>query len=437
MQVVVLQIFFIWISVFYFYLKVAKRDGRAPIDDLGVWWLLVFMLYSTLAPLAWILQGGQYSPLSGRLYTLQPSTMEVIYLLNIAIAYVISFIFFYMLFQVRPPSSSNVTWISSSRMFSAIFVIFVALTFDLMLRALGFISSSDSYAESYMKGYALPLGLRQIIKVISGFSAVASLVLIVASLQRWPKYRFLVFIYLLSIILAIDPDGGRGKVVTPLIAFFISWHVLIRPIPTRKIFFLGVVGLTMFLIFGALRSINSMSEARAVGFEGIGLNEFDHIWANHIELLQARNSGRLNLGLTTRFGELFSFIPSQFLWFEKLSLNDWYLNNFYPGLKEDTGTGFVFGAISQAVVGDGLFEALLRGAILGSLAGVLMVGLRRHFNKWWRFPLHLSLISGVFAGIRETTFIQIDWLVQIWLFAPLFITISASFFELKIKKKEY
>ena len=73
------------------------------------------------------------------------------------------------------------------------------------------------------------------------------------------------------------------------------------------------------------------------------------------------------------------------------------------------------GAISQAVVGAGLSEAAVRGAIIGAMAGGIMLWVRTPTTAWWRVPLHLSLLTGVFAGIRETTFVQWGDLVQTWL----------------------
>jgi oligosaccharide repeat unit polymerase len=431
--IVLLQIFLIWALVLWVYKLVARRDGRAPIDDIGIWWLSVFLLYSTLPPLAWIVQGGAYGPLSGRLYNLQPTTQEVIYLLSIALAYIFGFISVFLVFlkRVRPPTIVAQARIGDSNMAGAAVIVLIASLIGVILSMSGLIRSADSYADSYVVAYELPRALRQLIKIVGGFSGAATLVLMVAIFQRWPKYRFIFLCYLLSIILAINPEGGRGKIVTPLLSMIVAWHVLIRPIPTKKVFIGAFFGLLFFLVLGVLRNINSVTEVGALGFQGIGVGEFDALWANAIELLQAKKIGQININFETRFGEILNFIPSQLLWYEKLSLNDWYLNNFYPGLKEETGTGWVFGAISQAVIGGGLFEAFIRGVIIGALAGWIMKWVRTSRSAWWRFPLHLFLLLGVFSGIRETTFIQFIGVVQVWLFVPILITLIGDSFTKK------
>ena len=60
----------------------------------------------------------------------------------------------------------------------------------------------------------------------------------------------------------------------------------------------------------------------------------------------------------------FIFIPSQFLPFEKLSLSQWYLKVID---QHGRGVGFMFGVISQGVVGGGWFELAVRAAITGAI----------------------------------------------------------------------
>lgn len=436
--IVLLQIFLIWLVVMWVYNQVTRRDGGvAPVDDIGIWWIGAISLYSTLPPLAWLIQGATYGSLSGRLFNLQPNFQEVIYILNISLAYIAGFTFVFLILrmQVRRPTLSAQARISSSKMVGAGFIVLLSSLFGVLLNKLGFIRSSDSYADSYAAIYELPRALRQVIKLIAGLSGVATLVLLVAIFQRWPKHRFLFLCYLLSLIVSINPQGSRGGIVISFLSIVVSWHMLIRPIQSKKFIFGGFLGLLCFLLFGIWRNITSLSDVGVLGFEGIGVGEFDSLWGNYIELLQAKKIGGIDLNFETRFGEIFAFVPGQFLWFEKISLNDWYLNSFYPGLK-DSGSGLVFGAISQAVVGGGIFEALIRGAIIGAIAGWIMKWIRTPSKAWWRFPLHLYLLVGVFAGIRETTFIMWGDLLQTWLIAPIIIAIIGDIITIKSKREK-
>lgn len=403
--IVLLQMFLIWAVVVWVYNLAAQRDGRAPIDDIGVFWLGVFALYATLPPLSWLLQGGSYGPLSGRLFQMQPSTTEVVYLLSIALAYIIGFasVYIVLLRRVSRPVATAQARIGGTKMAAAFVIVLAASLIGIMIGKMGLIGSADSYIDSYRVIAALPLGLRQLIKMVGAFSSVATLVLLVAVLQRWPHYRWLFICYLLSIVVAINPEGSRAGVATGLLGIVIAWHVLVRPIPSGRLLAGGVFGLAVFLLLGIWRGLGSLTGIGELGLDGVGVGEFDSLWANAVELWQAKQSGGLDVPFATRFGELFAFVPSQLLWFDKTSLSIWYLDIFYPIYKEQGG-GLAFGAISQAVIGGGMFEAAIRGAILGALAGWIMKWVRTPTTAWWRFPLHLYLLIWVFTGVRDTTF---------------------------------
>lgn len=438
MQLIVLfQILIIWALVVWVYRLVARRDGRAPIDDLGVTWLVVFLLYSTMAPLFWLIQGGEYGPLSGRLYILQPTVQEVQYLLNISISYVIGFTLIFLSFyrKVIPARLSAPAFVGFPIFVSSIILILGSEFIMVFLKVSGILRSADSYADSYVATNELPLVVRQYIKMIVGIVGIATQVFIIFVFQSWPKYRNIFMFYCVFLVLSFDPKGSRGLLVILFLSMVIARHVLIRPFPQRHLLLGGFLGLAIFLLFGIWRQVSSLTELGSVELEAFGVGEFDALWGNAVELLQAKRNGGINVNFETRFGEFLAFVPSQFLWYEKISLNDWYLNEFYPGLKE-TGMGFVFGAISQAVFGGGLIEAFFRGILLGAIAVGFMIWTRTASTVWWRFPLHLSLLIGVFAGIRETTFIQFGDLVQSWLIGPVVISIIAAALVKRTTKNE-
>jgi hypothetical protein len=425
--IVLLQILIIWALVIWVYKLVARRDGRVPIDDIGMLWLMIFMLYATLPPLFWLIQGGTYGPFSGRLFILQPNVQEVQYLMNISLSYIFGFTFVFLNFykRVNHPHPKAQAHISQSIFTSCVILILVAQLTLVFLKWSGIRRPAESYADSYAATSELPLFIRQYIKMILGISGIATQVLIIAIFQTWPKYKSLFIFYIFILIISFDPKGSRGTLVVSFLSMLVAWHVLIRPLPQKQIFVGGFLGLLIFLAFGVWRQLSSLSDIGTLEFEAFGVGEFDALWGNAVELLQAKKNGLINVNFETRFGEFFAFVPSQILWFEKITLNDWYLSEFYPGLKE-TGMGFVFGAISQAVFGGGLFEATIRGACIGAIAVSFMIWVRTPTTSWWRFPLHIYILIGIFSGIRETTFIQFGDLVQTWLIAPFVIAIIGA-----------
>ena len=425
---IVLQVVFIWAAVAHVYRLTLQRDGRAPADDIGVLWLGVFAIYATLPTMSWLAQGSSYGPLSARLFLLQPTPREVAYLLWIAVAYVVAFTSVYVVLRKRvsPPDPSAQAFIADDKLAAALVIVVVTYLFGLAMGASGLIGTAESYIDSFRVIYELPRGLRQLLKTVGG---------IVRRQARAPRRAASAMAAVPAVLLpvrAVDcghhqsrgrpwsdrgrPAGGRNRLARDC-----------STLSSKGVLIGGASGLLMFLLLGLWRNFGSLTGANEGEFEGFGVGEFDALWGNAIELLQARETGGALIPFWTRFGELVAFVPAQLLWFDKVSPSDWYLDGFYPGYKEEGG-GFVFGAITQAVVGGGVFEAAIRGAILGALAGWIMKWVRAPTQAWWRFPLQLYLLVGVFSGIRETTFIQWGEVVQTWLVAPLAIAMVATLF---------
>ena len=431
-----LQIIFIWCIIIRVYILSAKSAGRAPIDDIGVLLLVVFGLYTTLPPLSWLLQGGIYTPLSGRLFRLQPETSQVIFLLNISLAYIIGFTLVYisLMKNVNKPLNKVQAYIGDTKALGAISILLITYVLGFVIGGMGLIRAAESYTDSYAAYAELPLGIRQIIKISTAFSSVAGLVLLVALFQRWPRYRWLFFLYLFSLLFSFNAEGSRTGLAINLLSIAIAWHVLVRPIPTTKVIIGGILGLAIFLLLGILRSIGSFGEAVGGGLGvGIGVGEFDEVWANAIELFQEK--GAVSIPFSTRFSELFEFIPSQLLWFQKDTLSNWYMDTFYPVSKE-SGAGLAFGAIGQAVVGGGIIEAFIRGLILGGLAGFIIKWYRKSSGAWWHFPLYLYMLIWIYQSVRNTTFSLLGSIVQTVFPALLAITLIGFMFEMQLTPKK-
>jgi oligosaccharide repeat unit polymerase len=389
-----------------------RRDGRAPADDMGVFWLAILALYSTLPPLLWLAKGGYYDQFSNiRLFRLQPSPPEVISLLNLAIAYAVSFGVVYFLFRRRIPRFQPEAFplISKSKLLAAVVVVGSFQLAMLVVYIGGFMQAQTSYLDSYRVVQEMPLVQRQLLKVGAGMALMATTVLVVGLLQRWGRGRKLIVAYVIFTILSFDPDGARTSVILPLLALVLTWHVVVRPIDTRRWIVGGIVGLLLFLALGLRRDVGSWSDLR---YASIEVGEFDHLWANAVELLQQRQTSGLEIPGAARFAEFVAFIPSQILPFEKRTADTWFLETFYPGYRE-MGGGYVFGAISQAVIGGGILEAVIRGAALAWIAASLMRWCRRRTSQWWRLPLYQYLLILTYQSVRDTTFHVLTDVIQL------------------------
>lgn len=429
---VLLSILLIWAVVIATCVFAARRDKRAPADDIGVMWLVALAMYGTLPPLSWLLQGSSYGLLSvHRLFMLQPTSAEIVQLMYLGIAYACGFAGVYLFLRryVPRPHSYTHAPIKGPQITAALLFVLVYLALTTALRAGGYLRSAESYVDSYSAVQELPLGLRQILRIAAGIANIAQLVLLVALLQRWPRTRKLFILYIVMLLLTYDPSGSRKAVALGLLSAAIGWHILIRPIAARRWVTAGTVGFVVFTILGVLRGIGiwggDTGDFEAGDFEGIGLGELDSLWANSLHLLQEGHS-KLDIPWAARYGEFWAFIPSQMLPFGKLTLQDWYLDTFFPEYKEQGG-GWEFGALTQAVIGGGVVEALLRGSAIA----VLSIGLMKWYRSstataWWRLPLYLHLLTIAFLSIRGTTFGPLAEFVQIGVPALFLIELTAT-----------
>jgi hypothetical protein len=440
---ILLAVAIIWGVLIAACIFAARHDKRAPADDIGIMWLIVLALYGTLPPLSWLLQGGEYSVASfQRLVRLQPSSGEVLQLMYVGVAYVSGFalVYFSLRRSVPLPNASSHARIAGPQMLGALMFVLAYLMLTTALRAGGYIRESESYVDSYRAIQELPLGVRQVLKLSSGFAAVAKLVLVVAILQRWPRSKRLFIVYLATVVLSYDPSGSRKAAALSLLAGAVCWHILVRPIATRMWVAAGVSGFLIFTILGILRGLGVWEEdgegLEAAGeFEGIGLGELDALWANAVHMFQERES-RLEIPLTARYGELWAFIPSQFLPFDKLALNDWYMETFFPTYKE-MGGGWEFGALTQAVIGGGVWEAVIRGAVVALLAIGLMTWYRSPTATWWRLPLYLYLLTLAFLSIRDTTFRPLVEFAQVGVPALFLVELMAELLGSLSRRAQY
>ena len=412
---------------------VARREKRAPADDIGVMWLVVFSFYAALPPLAWLLQGGMYSVINlYRLYLAQPSVDEVVHLLKIAFACVGGFAGVYLVLRRHLPRgiATKQPYISTPKMTGAVTVVLVFQTIMFLLAMGGFIRTPESYYDSYIVIRELPLVARQALKIGGAISSMALLVFLVAALQRWPHQRRFLIFYLVIVLSSFDPEGSRLVVATGLLSLGIAWHILVRQLSIRWWLTVGTIGLVVFLALGIVRTVESIDEFDPTASGGIGAGEFDALWANSVELLQEREYGRLEVPFSVRFGEFWAFVPSQLLPFQKLSADYWFLETFYPDFHE-AGGGWAFGIISQAVIGDGVIEAFIRGAILGALAVWAMKWYRSPTSTWWRLPLYLYWLVFSFQSIRDTAFRQIGDTMQSAIPAILLIALLGELLDIR------
>lgn len=402
-----------------------RADGRMPLDNLPVVFLMILVLYAVLPPLSWLIQGGEIlSILNGRLYFMQPTLAEQQHLtmLGLILAVGVASSRWLVPREYRYPAIVSVKPVTQ-KIVTVCFMI-VAVQFVLMnlLRFAGIIRPSESYADSYLVIQELPLLLRQGIKILGGLAFFSKLTILVYLFQRWRTHKKWVYAFLLFTIVSIDPEGGRGGAFIMMFASLILWNRYVKPLTFAQLIAVGSLGIVAFTALGIYRSIVSQSYG-SVSFFEFGMGEFDGLWANAVELYRGKLAGQ-RLPTNVFFSELYAPIPSNFLPFEKMDYANWYLDEYYPDYKL-LGGGWMFGLLAQVAAGFGAIEALVRGLLIGVVLGWLTHYLGR-CAKWWHYPALLYCAVWTFQTMRDSSLALITPFIQIALISAVVIGVTAS-----------
>lgn len=413
---VTLQILGLLLLGAYAALNRYKNLKRIPIDDMGILWIVIFVIYSTLPATFWLFQGGEYSVINFRLFNLGTKPEDMVYLLNLSFVCLIFFILGNKLFTKNNKVHFNTreSNIPISIVISAALIIVFNITLNIFFGSFGVIQETSNYAESYALAQNLPLGLRQISKLLGGFDFIAWIIINIFLFNNYKKYRtFIIILALIYVVLNLG--GARSPIIFYLFTLIVLRHYFVKPLSILFTFLLGLFGLLIFLITGILRGLSGE-------FLVTGVGEFDMLWGNAVELLHEKQFNGLNVPAWLKYSDFYGFIPSQLLWFEKSTLSVWFMQEFYPEYIE-YGVGFSFGILSEMVIGYGIYDAMIRGFILGSVLAILMNFFRREKRSWWILPLHMILLVNTVLLVRDTSFRLIIDSLQLYLPALAFMFI--------------
>lgn len=393
--------------------RVASVERALPLDNLPVIFLLMLALYTTLPPLLWMMQGGEYvSPLAGRLFLFQPTLAEQTYLSTLALLVTLGVAASQFLLPRRLLRTSTFHAESVPREIAIVCFSIICLQFLFMsfLFSTGVVGVSATYIDSYRVIQELPLLLRQSIKILGGLAFFAKLTLLVWFFQRWHTHRTWVYLFVLFTLVTVDPEAGRASVAITLFACVVLWNRYVKAISFTKFAVFGITAVVVFTVWGAYRGLGQGGLA-GVGIFDIGAGEFDSLWANAVELYRDSLAIGTELPPVLLLSEFYGFIPSNILPFAKSTYSEWYLTQYYPQYQIDGG-GLMFGLLAQLVVGFGAAEAPIRGIAVGLFLGWLTHYLSR-VGKWWQYPSLLYCVVWSFQIVRDSSFALVTPLVQV------------------------
>jgi len=395
--------------------KLAKTGMSAiPVDDVAVLTVLCMGLYTILPVISWLAQGGQYVIPVGRLYAMQPTISEVFELTLLGVVPIFGVLVVYSFqrttlakLNVKPLPTYN-WWISKKLLFICVAIVISSYVFQSAIKFSFGMSNAESYTDTYAQYASLPGGVGQLLQLAGTALSVSMLVVITAIIMRWNtggKQWFIIMTVFM--LLSFEVGFSRTKLFYFILLTFLLYHMFVQPVTSfGKAFFFFFLVLGSFLLLG-LRGDGLVS------FAALPLGEFDTIWGNGVHLLRETNEGSLNVPWAAFLNEVFIFIPSQFLPYEKIDMPNWYLDTYYPEFK-DKGGGLMFGTIPQAIIGFGLAESFLRGVIVGLLSIQLKKNLHK-YHSCWSLIVFLLIYTQSYLFVRLGNFSAITGLLGLTL----------------------
>lgn len=265
--------------------------------------------------------------------------------------------------------------------------------------------SAANYLEAYAHLNALPLLTRQILTHVSGLATTLSVLLCVGIMSR-RKYHWILPIWLgLEAILLIEDQGSRTAVFVICLSILASYHYLVRKISALLVLILLGVAFLMFVLVGAWRDMGSEAGSIPEILTGMLIrNEFTSVFINALDVQRLRDAGMTDAIVPQfYFSDLVNVFPQQFLPLEKLDVSAWYVQSFYPEFAA-LGGGYVFGIISESIVGLGYLDAGVRALLLGILFASVYVWIaRKKRPSLWMITFYIWLLVLSFKLFRGTT----------------------------------
>ena len=255
----------------------------------------------------------------------------------------------------------------------------------------------------------MPLLLLQISDKLAGILFVFKLALlfIVVSKCRQKKWLIILLLWISAeIIHTIYVKGPRSGNVLFLIAVVLFYHRTIKPLSMKFLITSGISLFIFFIFLGLYRSYTdfaSLQTALSHTSAGIfsGNNEFQALLGTEYDVLQ-RKIGGANLPWYLYINDFITILPPQQLMpFEKIPASEWYLRQI--GLS-GTGLGFMWGVISQSIVGLDWIEIAIRGALLGYILARFHHWYLKHQTGFLVSLLYVFFCLKVYYTFRNTTF---------------------------------
>ena len=398
--------------------RVCNRDGRVPVLDIGAFAVLITGLYTTVPLINYAAGGFTWRSLSDSRLQFWGGTPDeiggfawrgIVYLLALAVAYG----------ALRRPTPQALPRPDTPRRLLPI-VLGALLAATVALSAIETrygLTHGSSYAQLDVQEEAraaAPLAVQQVVHNLVGVVFLFKVALLLLLMERWSQlpWRAVLIVWLVvETVTGVSQLGSRTEVVQLWLAAVFAYHRMVRPLTLKVAAACGGALLVAAVGYGLARDAAyarpGVDSRRPVPVAA-ATNEFQALFATGYDLYRRQLDGSLEVPPALRFRELYQLVPSQLLPFYKWDAGEWYVTLID---EQGKGTGYLFGVVSQAVIGWGWLELVARGAALGALCAVLQRWYIRRARNWWVTLSYVFLCLWIYYAFRDITLAPLYFVV--------------------------
>jgi hypothetical protein len=379
-----------------------------PICDVGLIFATFVSLYAVMPLVAVLIVGDNINDLTdNRLRGYFPSPEEVGSFSWNSVAFLGGFVLVYSKVW-RQRLQILFSFEDGQKLVSGALAIVVILSiYFIVLAIIGGVVTTTTYDDSYIDNYEryanLPLVLQQITGRLNGvlFVSKIALVAIVVRNIRDPWWQFIGVIWLIyELAKPFIELGSRSGSMFLFLVLICCYNSMVRPIAIPKLVSLVLAFFLAYMVQGVLRSGADISGVGTIA-STLSMNEFQSVFATAFDIKIRFESGHQDVPWQLYVADFMRLVPQQLSPLEKVDPAEWYLELIgYKG----TGVGFSFGVISEGLLGFGLIDIFVRGAVLGGVVGLIHNAACKNSRSFGWIIFYLWFCTRIYLSYRNSIF---------------------------------
>lgn len=391
----------ILISATFLIILTRKFQSNAMHIDLGMIFMVVCAVYGFVPAIGVLLAENGIGFIEDNRMVGYFDIESVYYIQTLFFAFFVCFCISYCFFRKKSEFNNSNIEFKQKYLIATISVYLMCLTSVPVIKYLLGVDFSEDYIGTYTELRNYPLIIQQIFGVIDQLTfsfMIANVVFALKYRPQWSRYIFIALV--INMLYASVSGGSRTTAFLGFIAYLVAASILVRPVSFVRLIPVGLLSLMLFMAAGYWRGETGENPV----LTAIQGGEFMALFVNSVDLSEHLLTGNAgNFAHQLMFADIAKMVPSQLWLGQKLDPATWYAETFYPEYYA-AGGGFAFGVLSEAVMGFGIGDAIVRGLLLGfffAYAGNNLMG--RNATILSTF-IYVWLIVICYQSYRDTTF---------------------------------